>query len=495
MGIHRQAPEGREPLDEGGQDGDEPSEAMGRPMKARALPADDETCGWWAALPPLPPARPLEGDLRVATAVVGAGFTGLAAARRLAELAGEGRGGSGRGDRPRGEERGSGRDDEGRGASGNGAEIAVLDAQRAGFGASGRSSGFVVDLASFIAALDEEGAERFIALSRRGIALLRELVETHGIDCAWDDRGWLHVARSEAGVESLGALRSWLDQRGEAYEPLDEGGMARVVGTSYYRAGLRLPGSALVQPAALVRGLADSLPETVRLCEETPVTAIRPGSPVVIATPRGRVTADRVLVGTNGLMPTLGLLRQRLFPLWTFGSLTRPLTAAEQDALGGEPEWGVLAQDVLGSSLRRTRDQRLLVRNTVRFDRRTRAAASSPEVLDAHRRALAARFPALADLPFEHTWGGIMGMSANGRHHFGRVAENVWAAAGYNAAGIALGTISGHLLAEAALRVESPELAAMRALPRPRWFPPSPFSDLGIRWRIARMKAASNGDI
>ena len=371
----------------------------------------------------------------------------------------------------------------------------MLDAQRAGFGASGRSSGFVVDLAGFIAALDDADADRFIALSRRGIGLLRGLVEAHGIDCAWDDRGWLHVARTEAGLASLAALRRWLDRRGEAYEPLDEGGMERAVGSTYYRAGLRLPGSVLVQPAALVRGLATSLPEAVRLYEETPVTAIHPGSPVVLETPRGRVTADRVLVGTNGLMPALGLLRQRLFPLWTFGSLTRPLTAAEQEALGGDREWGVLAQDVLGSSLRRTRDQRLLVRNSVRFDRGTRASASSPEILDAHRRALAARFPALADLPFAHTWGGIMGMSANGRHAFGRLAENVWGAAGYNAAGIALGTISGHLLAEAALGVESPDLAAMQALPHPRWFPPSPFSDLGIRWRVARMEAASGGEV
>jgi glycine/D-amino acid oxidase-like deaminating enzyme len=252
----------------------------------------------------------------------------------------------------------------------------------------------------------------------------------------------------------------------------------------------------LVQPAALVRGLAAALPEPVALYEETPVTAIRPGSPVVLETPGGRVVADRALVATNGLMPALGLLRTRLFPLWTFGSLTRPLTADEQAVLGGDREWGVLAQDVLGSSLRRTRDQRLLVRNSVRFTRRT---GLSSAVVDAaaetHRRALAARFPVLAEVPFEHTWGGIMGMSANGRHHFGPVGANLWAAAGYNAAGIALGTISGHLLAEAALSHPSPDLEAMRSLPRPTPFPPPPLADLGIRWRIARMERASRGDV
>jgi glycine/D-amino acid oxidase-like deaminating enzyme len=432
-------------------------------LRARALPADDATCGWWEALPPPPEPRRLAGEVRVATAVVGAGFTGLAAARRLAELA-------------------------------PGDEVAVIDAQRAGYGASGRSSGFVVDLASFVAALADPDADRFIALSRRGIALLREAVERFGIDCDWDDRGWLHVARSEAGLSSLAALRSWLDRRGEAHEPLDEGGMERAVGTSYYRAGLRLPGSVLVQPAALVRGLAAALPEPVALYEETPVTALRPGSPVVLETPGGRVVADRVLVATNGLMPALGLLRARLFPLWTFGSLTRPLTAEEQAALGGDREWGVLAQDVLGSSLRRTRDQRLLVRNSVRFTRRAGLSPAAAGAEGAHRRALAARFPALAEIPFDHTWGGIMGMSANGRHHFGPVGDNLWAAAGYNAAGIALGTISGHLLAEAALAHPSPDLEAMRSLPRPSRFPPPPLADLGIRWRISCMERASGGE-
>lgn len=434
-------------------------------MKARRLPADDAGCGWWNILPPSGAASPLRGDLRVATAIVGAGFTGLAAARRLAELA-------------------------------PGAEVALIDAQRAGYGAAGRSSGFVVDLAGFIAALAPPDADRFIHLSRRAISLLRDAVETHAIDCCWDDTGWLHVAATEAGEASLAGLRSWLDGRGEAYDFHGAAGLRDILGTAYYRSGLRLPGSVLVQPAALIRGLATALPETVHLYEGTPALRLHPGRPAVIDTPEGRITADRVLVGTNGLMPTLGLLRQRVFPLWTFGSLTRRMTEAEQAELGGESEWGVLAQDPLGSSLRRTRDQRLLVRNSVHFSRKTRVPDRLlAEAVDEQRKALTLRFPRLADLPFEHSWSGVMGMSANGHSHFGPVGENLWAAAGYNAAGIALGTISGHLLADAALGHRCEDLEAMEALPDPSWFPPSPFSDLGIRWRVRRMEAATKGEV
>jgi len=434
-------------------------------VKARRLPADDAGCGWWNVLPPSGPAAPLRRDLRVATAVVGAGFTGLAAARRLGELA---------------------PDD----------EVALIDAQRAGYGAAGRSSGFVVDLAGFIAALDPPDADRFIHLSRRAITILRRAVDEHGIDCAWDDTGWLHVAATDPGLASLAGLREWLDSRGERYDHHGAQAMRRIVGSGYYREGVRLPGSVLVQPAALVRGLARSLPENVHLYEGTPALKLKPGSPAVVETPEGRILADRVIVGTNGLMPSLGLLRQRVFPLWTFGSLTRRLSEAEQRELGGEPEWGVLAQDPMGTSLRRTRDQRILVRNSVHFSRKTEVSDRVlAEAVDEHRKAFRLRFPGLDGVTFEHSWSGVMGMSANGRSHFGPVGENLWAAAGYNAAGIALGTISGHLLAEAALGEGGEDLQAIRALPGPRWFPPSPFSDLGIRWKLGRMEAETKGEV
>src|SRR5687767_10973955 len=102
--------------------------------RARHLPADDGGCGWIATLPPPPPARRLgPGTARADCVVVGAGFTGLAAARRLAAL------------RP-------------------GWRIALVDAQRAGGGAAGRSSGFVVALAHFVAGMEPAAAARFVRL-------------------------------------------------------------------------------------------------------------------------------------------------------------------------------------------------------------------------------------------------------------------------------------------------------------------------------------------
>lgn len=434
--------------------------------RVRRLPADDSGCGWSGVLPPPPPPRRLSGDGRADCVVVGAGFTGAAAARRLAELRPDWR-------------------------------VVLLDGQRAGFGTAGRSSGFVVSLAHFIARMPPEAGRRYIRLSRLAIGELRGLVERHGIDCAWDGKGWLHVAAFEPAERSLAMLGAWLDGLGEPCERLDATAMRALTGTSYYRAGVRLPGSVLVQPAALIRGLLASLPAGVELFEESPVRRFgRAGGAFHIEAGDGTLVADRLLLATNGALPALGFLRRRLFPLFTFGSLTRPLTAAEREAVGGEPEWGLLGEDPLGSTVRRTRDQRILIRNTVHYTR----ALGLPERLrrqaaQAHRRALLDRFPQLAAVPFEFTWGGVMGMSNNRQHFFGRLGDGLFAAGGYNGAGIAMGTASGRLLADLAADADSAELRDMLALPGPGWLPPEPFLGLGVRARLALMSTNARGKI
>lgn len=435
--------------------------------RIREIPRDDDGCGWFAQLPGPSPVRPLDGEVSADVAILGAGFTGLAAARRIVELD------------PR-------------------RRVVVVDAQRAGYGASGRSSGFVVDLAGFIAAMEPAEQRRFVRLSRMGIRELETRVEHHGIECAWDDGGWLHVAGTSKGLTSLDSLERWLAGRDAPYERLDAADMERFTGSSYYLAGIRLPGSVLIQPAALVRGLAESLPPEVTLHEGTRVAEIaRTDQGWKLVTPGGSVTAPRLLLATNGALPEQGVLRRRLFPLYTFASLTRPLTDEEQAALGGEREWGLLAQDPMGSSLRRTRDQRILIRNTVWYSRNLRQVPTSirSHAVAEHRRALAGRFPRLAEIPFEHTWAGLMGMSGNLRPYFGRLDDGLFAAGGYHGAGIAFGTTAGRLLAEHALGVESPELDDVRALPGPRWIPPEPFLGWGVRLRLAWDQWKTGGEI
>lgn len=435
---------------------------MKDPLFPSPFPREESPCGWLDPLPDPAPPRSLEGEREADLVIVGAGFTGLAAARRAAEL------------RPE-------------------ATIAVLDAQRAGDSASGRSSGFVVDMAGFTKALGGEATEASIRLARAGIAELRRVVTAGALDCDWDDRGWLHVAAGDAGMRDLLDLKSWLESRQEPLDWLESNGMRELTGTGYYRAGLRLPGRPLLDAGKLVRGLVHTLPPVVALHEDSPVTELqRHATGWRVTTARGSLTTPRVIVAVNGGAPRFGILGRQLFPLITFASLTRPLTADEQAALGGEREWGVLAQDPMGSSVRRTRDQRLLIRNGAFYSRTLKVPET---VLDravvAHRRALVARFPQIAHIEFAHCWSGMMGATPQRSPFFGELAPGLYAAAGYTGAGIALGTAAGTGLAERAFGLESNLTRDFARLPVPARQPPEPFLSWGIGWTVRRMNAAA----
>ena len=181
-------------------------------MRARRLPGDDEHCGWWNLLPAAPPPRRLECELEADCVVVGAGFTGLAIARRLAEL------------RP-------------------GWRIALLEAQRVGFAASGRNSGFAGALSHRDPDVDREGLMRVVRLSRAGVAWLREQVKTHAIACDWSECGRIHAAREARSLRNLDHLRRMLDAAGESFVELDRGALAEAIGTDHYRAGVHVDGT------------------------------------------------------------------------------------------------------------------------------------------------------------------------------------------------------------------------------------------------------------
>ncbi|MCB1035138.1 MAG: FAD-dependent oxidoreductase [Acidobacteria bacterium] len=435
---------------------------MGRPLHLAARQGinEDDRCGWVETLPPRRrPVRSLHGEREVDCAVIGAGFTGLAAARQLCRR------------RPDW-------------------KVAVLDARQVADGSSGRSSGFLVDFTDLTAAMPWEDRLRHMRLARAGIAQLESLVKEHDIDCAWDRTGWIRAAAGPAGEEALDRWPELCEKLGLAFRVLDRQGMTGVTGSAYYRKGIRMTGYPLVQGAALVRGLAESLPEGVELFENSPVLAVEGSGPYRLTLREGSVEAARLFLATNAYSASLGLFPRQIFPVQTFGSLTRVLTSQEQKALGGEREWGVLGTDFMGSSLRRTRDQRLLVRNTLAYDRRLQVPKGRlASAREAHRRALLRRFPQLSEVELETTWSGLTATAVDYQPTFTQLHDHAYLAAGYSGAGIAMGTTLGALLADLALGESSDLLRDALALPAPRKLPPEPFRSLGARWVLARMNA------
>jgi len=434
-------------------------------MQVRELPNEDHACGWFETLPPPAPARRLTGAVRADCAVIGAGFTGLAAARQLASL------------RPDW-------------------QVVLLDAARVGLGASGRNSGFLVDVWHYLPARGVEGNRRLLRLGRAGRDNLGALVRMHGIDCAWNEYGRLHGAAAERGMRALETLQRGLDAMAEPYTWLDAPAVTRVTGTTHYRAAIHTPGGVLVQPAALARGLAATLPDNVDLFEESPVHGIDVSRPFLLHGDSGQVRTDRLFLAANGYTPGLGFLRQRIFPLLTFASLSRVLTAPEQAALGGEPEWGLVPEDPMGTTVRRTRDHRILIRHTVQYGTRIAGgAARLHTVRAAHRQAFRARFSMLPGVDLEYTWGGVLGMTSNTGQWFGRAADGLWMSAGCNGAGVALGTALGGLLADLALGADSALLRDAQALPRPGWLPADPIKRLGVGAVLRLMAARSRAEM
>jgi glycine/D-amino acid oxidase-like deaminating enzyme len=426
-----------------------------------SLPADDSSPGWFHTSRLRQPKAPLIGDAKAPWVVIGAGFTGLAAARQLA-------------------------------LNFPNDEIILVEAQQVGFGTSGRNAGFLIDVPHDIGAPDYIGdqtiAKHVLELNQRGQSILRDQVEEHKIvDAQLRHSGKYQAAVEDKGIAVLNAYRGGLEKLGQPCEIIEGNELRDHIGTSFYRKALYTPGTMLVQPSALVKGLADSLPANVKLYEDTPITAVDYGDKTVLHHATGRITADKLILANNAFGQYFGFLEGRMLPIFTYGSLTRPLTPAEQASIGGKEFWGVIPADPFGTTSRRTHDNRILVRNSFSFNPDGRAKPGYPEkVRAAHRLSFERRFPTLKDVAFEHTWGGGLAMTRNGAGFFGELRPNVYGALGCNGLGTVRGTATGTLLANLLAGKRESLTDYLLSAPKPAWNPPQPLLSIGVNFTLRK---------
>jgi glycine/D-amino acid oxidase-like deaminating enzyme len=424
------------------------------------LPEYDRQNAWLEILPPLAPANVLGGRLEADHVVVGGGFGGVAAARRLAEL-------------------------------NPGASIVLIEADRIGNNAAGRCSGFIIDHAHNIRAKgfadDAENAKRGIALNREGLDWLAEIVERENIECDWRPEGKIHAAASTKGAMTLESFAQSLDAVDEDYSMLDARDLKQRFGTDFYNVGLLAPHTVLVNPAALVNGLAATLPRNVSVFENSPVTSVDYGPPHTLQTGRGTIITPSLVLAANGFGAGFGFFTKHLIPLITWGSMTRQLEPDELERLGGDDSYGIIPAHPAGTTVRRLPEGRILVRNQYTYSRRSNILAGREKVAEVHRSSFEARFPMLSDVEFEYTWGGALSLSRNGAGVCGEVAAGVHASMVYQGTGMAKGTISGKYLAEHMMGEEPPLRSMLSSGTTPSRNYPEPFNGWGValnsRWR------------
>lgn len=427
-------------------------------MQVNRLPRDPGPAGWNKLLSAAAPPTPLEGRVTADWLVIGAGFAGLAAAHRLSkEVPGD--------------------------------RIVVLDAVCVGDGPAGRNSGFMIDLPhdltseDYGGALDADLAQ--IEDNRRGIAHATEMAGEYGLsEEAFSKSGKINGAVTDKGIARNTRFARHLAAMKEPYEVYDAAQMCDITGTEYYQGGLFTPGCAIIQPALYVRGMAAGLTSNrVTIHEMSPVTSLTRAGEWVATTPKGQVTASRVILAVNGHLNSFGYMPRRLMHVFTYASMTRALSAEEIARLGGNSVWGITPADPMGTTVRRisgTSGDRILIRNRFTFD-------PSLEVPDArieriardHDRAFAARFPMLAGISMDYRWGGRLCLSRNNVQVIAELDQGLFSACCQNGLGTAKGTLAGGLAAELALSKTSPALDRALAANLPKRLPPEPFARVG----------------
>ncbi|MEO0484639.1 MAG: FAD-binding oxidoreductase [Pseudomonadota bacterium] len=386
---------------------------------------------WYAATTDLPPPRPaLAGVAQADVAVLGAGFTGLTCALELAR---------------------------------KGYSVAVVEAHRAGFGASGRNggqigSGFNMDQRALEAAMGKGPARMAWDLSMEAKSMVKDFCAAHAPE-AQCKPGVAHGAWREAEyreiVEDAEHLRTAYDY--DAIDVLDPTGFRELVRSPVYTGGALDTGAGHVHPLRYCVALARAAEAAgVTIYENSPVTSATTGA---LVTAQGRVEADQVVLCGNGYMPQLNArYAARVCPINSFIAATAPL--ADPRALISQ-DVAVADDRFVVNYFRMSHDGRLL------FGGRENYGIGFPKDITTRlRERMLHLFPQLHDTKIDYVWGGTLGITMKRVPMVERLEPGLWAAAGFSGHGVALTAIAGRCLAEA-IAGEMERFETLSALPTP----------------------------
>jgi glycine/D-amino acid oxidase-like deaminating enzyme len=437
------------------------------------LPKNPGDTGWKEILPERKVNPKLSDHLNADFLIIGGGFAGLSAARRLIQID-------------------------------NKAKIAVLEACEIAEGPAGRNSGFMIDLPhnlasdDYVGSLDKDREQTLI--NRSAIEFAKSASEEYEMPPeAIQLVGKTNAAATQKGMNFNTEYAKHLDKTSESYKMLDSQEMKDLTGIDYYLNGLWTPGTAMLQPALYIQSLADGV-------SKSPNTTIYENSPVIsleeegmhdgqkvwkAKTSLGSISSPKVILAVNGLVEKFGYFQNRLMTIFTYSSLSRELTSEESNMLGGTQDWGLTSADAMGSSVRRISGiggNRILVRNRWSYNPSMEASDSfMSAAANSHNESFKARFPMLDKVSMDYSWGGRLCLSLNNVFAQGEVDEGIFSACCQNGLGTAKGTAIGVITAEKITGTVNSLIPDFVDEEAPKKLMPKPFMWFGVnsymRWK------------
>jgi gamma-glutamylputrescine oxidase len=332
-----------------------------------------------------------------------------------------------------------------------GYKVVVLEAERIGYGASGRSGGQIIPgwaggMDKIAAQLGKADAKRIWDYSIEGIELTRDLIARNHIDCelAW---GHMHVALKPRQRQEL------LDMQREQVEDFGYGKLRFMereetgswIASKRYIAGLLDSGAGHLHPLRYTIGVGKAaIAAGARVCEKSAVTDIQYGSTVTVKTAKGSVRAKFVALCANvGHVELSKRLARKLIGVASYIVATKPLAQERAKALLRD-NIAVADLNWIIDYYRLSADYRLL------FGGRVSYSGLDPLGTErATRLRMLNVFPQLADAEIDYAWGGMIDITMSRLPNFGRLEPNVYFLQGYSGHGMVAATIAGRILAEA----------------------------------------------
>ena len=430
---------------------------------------NDNSCSWINDLSPRTNIKTLQSIKNSDWLIVGAGYTGLSAARKLGQIYPN-------------------------------KKIIVVDAQLAGEGASGRNSGYLVDTTlndGFTSNKELENYKKKSNIYDLGIEAVKKFVEEYQVDCDWNECGKYFASSKLEDHKILTNFSDTLLKLEFEHNLLSSSELSKKLGTSFYNIALYTKGGILLHPGKLVRAMIDALPNNVQLYENSSLLEWNKDKNIISCNfKKGKIKTNKIIFATNGFLKSLGIRTNYNFPVTLTASMTRALTDEEFRSMGEPKEWGVLPVRPMGATIRMTKDRRILIRNTAEDHNPFKMSQS-----DLHKRSLnqkigiKKRFPQLPDDIIQFSWSGIVSRTRNSSQIFECIDDNVFVAGCYNGSGIGVGTLFGEQIAIKASKETTKEIEIIEARNKPTRLPPQPFLKIGVKARLMYERLRAKSDL